>query len=123
MSLDLLFLMSVAITFALCAYLYPRAALLVPALAAVIIACASLRPQIQEARDDVVLACRKLTAAMVGDVSPSRAERIAQKVCLAETMASAIEREAEADAEQLFTETLPIDTTLADAGTSGATAH
>ncbi len=72
--------------------------------------CATLRPQIQEARDDVVLACRKLTAAMVGDVSPSRAERIAQKVCLAETFAEVIAKEAVADEDQLFSETLPIET-------------
>jgi hypothetical protein len=86
---------------------------------AFVISCASLRPQIQEARDDVVLACRKLTAAMVGDVSPSKAERISQKVCLAETFAERITREVEADSNALFSEELPLDlppAVTADAG-------
>lgn len=65
-------------------------------------ACASVRPQIQAARDDFVLACRELTAAMVGDGTPSKAERIAQKVCLVERMGETIEHEIVADGTELF---------------------
>lgn len=76
---------------------YFATALLLAMVSVQVIACASLRPQIQAARDDFVLACRELTQAMVGDGTPSKAERIAQKVCLVEQMGETIEHAIVAD--------------------------
>jgi hypothetical protein len=82
---------------------YLAQALMLAILSVQIIACASVRPQIQAARDDFVLACRELTAALVGDATPSKAERIAQKVCLVEQMGETIEHAIAADGAELFT--------------------
>lgn len=54
-------------------------------------ACASVRPQIQAARDDLVLACRELTAALAADTEPSKAERIMSDVCAVEHLAEPLE--------------------------------
>jgi hypothetical protein len=88
---------------------YSAVALMLALTSAQVIACASLRPQIQEARDDFVLACRKLTAAMVGDAAPSKAERIASDVCLVEQMGEKIEHAIAKDtgAPDLFTRDVP----------------
>lgn len=53
--------------------------------------CASVRPQIQAARDDLVLACRQLASALAADTEPSKAERIMSDVCAVERLAEPIE--------------------------------
>jgi hypothetical protein len=90
---------------------YLAVAMMLAIVSAQIIACASVRPQIQAARDDFVLACRELTAAMVGDTSPSKAERIAAKVCLAEEMGEKIEHAIAKDtgAPDLFSPDVPAE--------------
>ena len=85
------------------------AAMATMAVCALALSCASIRPPIQAARDDFVLACRELTAAMVGDGSPSKAERIASKVCLVEQMGEQIEHAIVKDTGEpdLFTPDVP----------------
>lgn len=62
-------------------------------------ACAAERPLIEDARNEFVKACTALAQATIGDAS--KAERIANNVCLAERMGETIEREVVKDAQAL----------------------
>lgn len=67
-----------------------------------VIACATLRPKLEVAKDDFVQACRDFTSALVGDAHPSQVELIVQKVCIAEGMADRIEHEVVQDAKDVL---------------------
>lgn len=58
-----------------------------------LVSCASLRPQLEVARDDFASACRNLTAAIAGDAHPDQVETVVQRVCVAEQMVDKITRE------------------------------
>lgn len=66
------------------------------------IACASLRPKLEVAREDFVQACRDYTSALVGDQHPSQVELVVQKVCLAEQMAEQITSAVKQDESDLL---------------------
>lgn len=67
-----------------------------------VIACATLRPKLEVAREDFVQACRDFTSALLADAHPSQAELIAARVCAAEQMADRIEHEVVQDGKDLL---------------------